>query len=182
MGLTKMDKCMRRALLTGSEEAFSQMMHLIMGEVVPPDYQHCETWATPLMIASRQGRVDIVKQLLAVGASLMLRSRNGWTAADYAKATGQQKILDLLHIYSITTAPITQPLPTVPRAPEQPTISCLVCMDPLGTIQKSPRLLCSTVCGHVFCSTCIETVITQRHQCPVCRKRLTKSQYHPLFI
>ncbi|XP_045606887.2 uncharacterized protein [Procambarus clarkii] len=80
-------------------------------------------------------------------------------------------------------AQITAPeAPPSPPPPEQPTISCLVCLDSLATIQNSSRSLCSTVCGHVFCSSCIEEVVKQRKQCPVCRKKLTKKQYHPLFI
>ena len=77
---------------------------------------------------------------------------------------------------------------TVPQHPpsppprEQPIISCLVCMDSVGTIKETNRTLCSTVCGHVFCSTCMEEAVKRRKQCPVCRKKLTKKQYHPLFI
>ncbi|XP_068205952.1 uncharacterized protein [Palaemon carinicauda] len=77
------------------------------------------------------------------------------------------------------------PPPRPPASPphmEQPTITCLVCLDSIATINSSSRSLCSTVCGHVFCSACIKEVVKQRKQCPVCRKRLTKKQYHPLFI
>ncbi|ROT84085.1 putative ATP-dependent RNA helicase YTHDC2 [Penaeus vannamei] len=96
----EMDKCIQEAFLTGADEAFSQMMYLIMSENVSPDYQHSETWATALMVASGRGRVDIVEQLLALGSSLTLRAANDWTAADWAQSTGQQETLDLLHAYS----------------------------------------------------------------------------------
>ncbi|XP_071513449.1 3'-5' RNA helicase YTHDC2-like isoform X3 [Panulirus ornatus] len=96
----EMDQCIQEAFLSGSDEVFSQMMYLIMSENVSPDYQHSETWATPLMVASGRGRVDVVEQLLALGASLTLRAANDWTAASWAKSTGQQEALDLLHAYS----------------------------------------------------------------------------------
>lgn len=51
------------------------------------------------MIASGRGRVDIIEQLLALGASLTLRAANDWTAASWAQNTGQQEALDLLHAY-----------------------------------------------------------------------------------
>lgn len=35
----EMDKCIQEAFLTGADEAFSQMMYLIMSENVSPDYQ-----------------------------------------------------------------------------------------------------------------------------------------------
>lgn len=75
--------------------------------------------------------------------------------------------------------------PPPPRSPppkEQPIVSCLVCLDSAGTIRDSSRCLCSTVCGHIFCSTCLEEAVKRKKQCPVCRKKLTKKQYHPLFI
>lgn len=77
------------------------------------------------------------------------------------------------------TAP--QPPPSPPPR-EQPIISCLVCLDSAGTITETGRTLCSTVCGHLFCSTCMEEVVKRKKQCPVCRKKVTKKQYHPLFI
>ncbi|KAK7080841.1 hypothetical protein SK128_020132 [Halocaridina rubra] len=84
---------------------------------------------------------------------------------------------DNLRLQRVPPGPAPSPPPV-----EQPTISCLVCLDSVATIHTSGRSLCSTTCGHVFCSTCISEVVKQRKQCPVCRKRLTKKQYHPLFI
>ncbi|XP_066944276.1 protein starmaker-like isoform X2 [Macrobrachium rosenbergii] len=85
------------------------------------------------------------------------------------------------HHHRIAQIPPPRP-PASPPHMEQPTITCLVCLDSVATINSSSRSLCSTVCGHVFCSACIKEVVKQRKQCPVCRKRLTKKQYHPLFI
>ncbi|KAK7057016.1 3'-5' RNA helicase ythdc2, partial [Halocaridina rubra] len=96
----EMDQCIQNAFLSGSDEAFSQMMYFIMSEKVSPDYQHSETWATPLMVASGRGRLDIVEQLLALGSSITLRAANDWTAANWAQSTGQKETLDLLHAYS----------------------------------------------------------------------------------
>lgn len=80
-------------------------------------------------------------------------------------------------------AQITTPQhPPSPPPREQPIISCQVCLDSAGTIRETSRTLCSTVCGHVFCSACMEEVVRRKKQCPVCRKKLTKKQYHPLFI
>lgn len=85
--------------------------------------------------------------------------------------------------HSHRVAQITAPeAPPSPPPPEQPSVSCLVCLDSLATIQSSSRSLCSTVCGHVLCSACIEEVVRQKKQCPVCRKKLTKRLYHPLYI
>ncbi|XP_076032796.1 uncharacterized protein LOC143020346 isoform X2 [Oratosquilla oratoria] len=79
------------------------------------------------------------------------------------------------------SSPIEEP-DSPPAVSGQPTITCPVCFDSLATIQTSQRTLCSTVCGHVFCSVCIEETVKRRKQCPTCRKKLNKRQYHTLYI
>lgn len=67
------------------------------------------------------------------------------------------------------------------REPET-TISCPLCLDELNQVHMSGRLMCSTVCGHVFCSVCIRDAIKTMAKCPFCRKKLTLKQYHPIYI
>lgn len=69
-----------------------------------------------------------------------------------------------------------------PPSPEEHTFSCTICLDSVKTIQSSSRNLCSTVCGHVFCSDCLQEALKKKKECPMCRKRLGKKQYHPLFL
>ena len=71
--------------------------------------------------------------------------------------------------------------PPSPEEPE-PTFSCIICLDSVKTIQSSSRHLCSTVCGHVFCSACLDASLKRKKECPMCRKKLGKKQYHPLFL
>ena len=61
--------------------------------------QHSKTWATPLMVAAGRGRIDVMEQLLSLGATLTLRSANDWTAIHWAESTTQQEALDLLQSY-----------------------------------------------------------------------------------
>ncbi|CAL4103669.1 unnamed protein product, partial [Meganyctiphanes norvegica] len=96
----EMDQCLEQAFLTGSEESFSQIMYLIMSENVSPDYQHSVTLASPLMVAAGRGCLDIIEQLLSLGASLTLKAANNWTAAAWARSTQHQEALDLLTTYS----------------------------------------------------------------------------------
>ncbi|XP_063889430.1 LON peptidase N-terminal domain and RING finger protein 3-like isoform X1 [Scylla paramamosain] len=67
-------------------------------------------------------------------------------------------------------------------ATREPHVRCLVCLDSLGSIKLSSRAICSTVCGHLFCSTCIETAIELNKCCPLCRRRLNNKKYHALFL
>ncbi|XP_023212447.1 E3 ubiquitin-protein ligase RNF4-like isoform X1 [Centruroides sculpturatus] len=61
-------------------------------------------------------------------------------------------------------------------------IICPICFDDISSIQKNDRHLVSTVCGHIFCNSCLQEAIRTHHCCPNCRKRLTMKQFHPIFI
>ncbi|KAK2170952.1 hypothetical protein NP493_1120g00030 [Ridgeia piscesae] len=61
-------------------------------------------------------------------------------------------------------------------------IMCPICLDHIEEIRRSRRRLMSTVCGHLFCSECIIDIIRTHKKCPTCRKRLTQSQVHPVYL
>ncbi|XP_041370241.1 3'-5' RNA helicase YTHDC2-like isoform X2 [Gigantopelta aegis] len=92
----EMDKLLAEAWLTGDEEIFSQIFHLIMSENVSVDYSHSETSVTPLMIASGRGFVGVTEQLLNLGANVNIRASNDWTALDWAKKFDRMEIVEIL--------------------------------------------------------------------------------------
>ena len=53
---------------------------------------------------------------------------------------------------------------------------CPVCMDSIA------RPVTVTKCGHMFCKGCIVSCIKAHHRCPICNKKLTQRDHHPLFI
>ncbi|KAK4874526.1 hypothetical protein RN001_013886 [Aquatica leii] len=57
------------------------------------------------------------------------------------------------------------------------TRECPICLDQLQLKEIS-----STVCGHVFCTTCIKAAIKSSKTCPNCRTKLTLKKIHPLFL
>ncbi|XP_018020343.1 endochitinase A-like [Hyalella azteca] len=61
-------------------------------------------------------------------------------------------------------------------------ISCPICCDTLMDIKERRGHLVSTVCGHLFCEVCLDAAVRRTKQCPTCRRRLTKRQFHKLFI
>ncbi|XP_025095430.1 E3 ubiquitin-protein ligase RNF4-like [Pomacea canaliculata] len=71
---------------------------------------------------------------------------------------------------------------TSPQSVEPVKITCPICLDSDSQIQQSGRHLYSTVCGHIFCNSCIRRAIRTRHSCPNCRKKLTLRQIHPVFL
>ncbi|XP_060076466.1 3'-5' RNA helicase YTHDC2-like [Ylistrum balloti] len=91
-----MDQFLTDIFLMGSEEKFTQMVHLIMSENVSVDYQHSETGVTPLMVTTARGMTDEVEQLLNLGANVNLHTPNGWTAIDWAKHFQRVDILEML--------------------------------------------------------------------------------------
>ncbi|KAH0462111.1 hypothetical protein IEQ34_009686 [Dendrobium chrysotoxum] len=54
-------------------------------------------------------------------------------------------------------------------------ISCPVC---LGTLNEPS----TTTCGHLFCRSCIETAILKQKKCPTCRRKLTKRNFHRVYL
>lgn len=55
---------------------------------------------------------------------------------------------------------------------------CPICMDNL-----SNNAIASTLCGHIFCMSCIKTAIRANgKRCPTCRKALKGVGYHQLFL
>lgn len=57
------------------------------------------------------------------------------------------------------------------------TVSCPVCME---QIKNEPPT--STICGHLFCYTCIKKAIQTRKKCPMCNTKLTVKQIHPIYL
>ncbi|XP_029204296.2 3'-5' RNA helicase YTHDC2-like [Acropora millepora] len=93
----EMDNSISEAWLNGSEDAFVQILYLVMQENISVDYQHSETQATPLMVASGRGCASVVEQLLNLGANPHIKEpKNGWTAIDWAKKWEHTKVVELL--------------------------------------------------------------------------------------
>uniref|UniRef100_T1JES8 RNA helicase n=1 Tax=Strigamia maritima TaxID=126957 RepID=T1JES8_STRMM len=95
----EMDQCISKAWLAGSEEAFTQLMNVIMTENVSVDYQHSETSATPLMVAAGRGCLNTVEQLLNLGANINVRASNDWTALDWGHKFNNSNIVELLEAH-----------------------------------------------------------------------------------
>lgn len=64
--------------------------------IVVVDYCHRETGVTALMVAAGHGRLEVIEELLALGADPLLRSSNNWTALDWAQHFKQQAAADVL--------------------------------------------------------------------------------------
>lgn len=57
-------------------------------------------------------------------------------------------------------------------------ISCPICLESL--IGRNPV---STMCGHLFCTQCIQLSLQNNKLCPMCKKKLTgKSPFHTVFF
>ncbi|KAJ8029622.1 3'-5' RNA helicase YTHDC2 [Holothuria leucospilota] len=97
--IEEMDMALSDAWKQGSEEAFLQVLILIMNESVSVNFQHTQTSVTPLMAAAAQGNMDIVERLLHLGANVHLRAANNQSALDLAKHFGHEDIEAYLRAY-----------------------------------------------------------------------------------
>lgn len=65
--------------------------------------------------------------------------------------------------------------PPVPEAEDEYKFKCAICMD---TMKDET----STICGHIFCQTCIQGAINSQKKCPTCRKKLTLKNIHRIYL
>ena len=61
---------------------------------------------------------------------------------------------------------------------QRPELECAICLESM----MGQRGISSTVCGHVYCTACIEEVIEKKQECPTCRTPLNSSQVHKVFL
>jgi len=54
-------------------------------------------------------------------------------------------------------------------------MTCPICLESV----KQPS---STVCGHIFCLTCIRNTLAVLGRCPTCRARIRSTQVHRIYI
>ena len=64
----------------------------------------------------------------------------------------------------------------------QDSVKCGVCMDTVSEIKAGGKNMVSTVCGHMFCDTCLKGAMRFQKFCPTCREGLAPKGYHPLFL
>ncbi|XP_077256086.1 3'-5' RNA helicase YTHDC2 [Temnothorax americanus] len=100
--IEEMDKSVFDAWVNGREDNFAQLLHFILSENVSVDYQHSETFITPLMAAAARGCINTTEQLLNLGANLNLRSANDWAALDWAKSRNHTECAELIEAYMKT--------------------------------------------------------------------------------
>lgn len=70
--------------------------------------------------------------------------------------------------------------PAKDPSPQKATIGktkCPICLD-MFTMDE----ILSTMCGHLFCAPCINSVIKSRKKCPMCNRGLKQNQLHRIFI
>lgn len=95
-------------------------------------------------------------------------------------------------VHTIEDTPAGPPAAKRPKSSEPPdmdlsqgsdggapsrSVVCPICFDSIFKKAAS-----STVCGHLFCYSCIKTEIQLRHKCPLCKRKLTRSQIHPIYF
>ncbi|KAG8307676.1 3'-5' RNA helicase ythdc2 [Homalodisca vitripennis] len=97
-----MDRCLAQAWASGTEQAFTQLLQLILSENISVDYQHSDTGLTALMAAAARGSVDMAEHLLSLGAKVNIKAGSDErTALDWATENGHQDVVGLLQVYMI---------------------------------------------------------------------------------
>ncbi|CAH1403730.1 unnamed protein product [Nezara viridula] len=100
----EMDEAIQEAWLTASDAAFAQLLYLLQNEVVNVDYQHSNTGISSLMVAAARGSAEVIEQLLALGANLLLEASNGYSAIKFAECFNRVEIVDILRAHETLLA------------------------------------------------------------------------------
>ena len=66
-------------------------------------------------------------------------------------------------------------------------LDCPVCLDSFLSILKNGNKLMSTICGHVFCQSCLFASVKANRKCPACRELIflnskSKQYVHQLHL
>lgn len=75
--------------------------------------------------------------------------------------------------YSETSSPPRRASTSNPRPRPHP-IVCPICLDPAAEAT-------STLCGHIFCASCIKAALRIREACPVCNRAVGQWTPHPIY-
>ncbi|XP_072394895.1 uncharacterized protein [Diabrotica undecimpunctata] len=78
----------------------------------------------------------------------------------------------------ISTIDEVKEKPKEEKSPVKSKPTCPVCFEVLG----DPVVAGATLCGHIFCMTCIKQVAKTSKKCPTCRKNVTLKKVHPLYL
>ncbi|CAG9856388.1 unnamed protein product [Phyllotreta striolata] len=102
--------------------------------------------------------------------------KDNTTATPTSDNSGLTLEVDLT-VESVSDQPSTsQSTAEPPQKQKTVRISCPICL------RDDDISFGATVCGHIFCMDCLPSTIKAKKCCPICRKKLTMKQYHPLFI
>jgi ankyrin repeat protein len=84
------------ALIDAINRGDAEMLEKLLARGVPADATNDLLGRTPLIIATMNGHVALVRILLSRGASVSKIDMEGWTAMRYARGFGYTEIVELL--------------------------------------------------------------------------------------
>lgn len=97
------DKNGRTALLYASSGPYPEMVGLLLRKGAEVNVQGKTEGFTPLMMASSEGHIDVVRVLLLNGAKVDTIDRDGDTASKFARENGHMEVLKLLEEQPVGT-------------------------------------------------------------------------------
>lgn len=95
----EMNDCIIECFESGSDEGFGIFLQLVLSENVPINYQHPETGHTGLMAAAYHGNMEITEQLIKFGSDPGLRSKDNYSAYDFACSQQHIHVAQYLQVY-----------------------------------------------------------------------------------
>ncbi|KAK6186064.1 hypothetical protein SNE40_008171 [Patella caerulea] len=127
-------------------------------------------------------RIDRSLEIISTPETRPQRNRRSRPDRDLNGHSSSLTSLDIVDVTSEPSSGLSVVESDIITSPTPVKITCPICMDDDRQIKRTGRQLTSTVCGHIFCSTCIKQSLRSFHTCPSCRKSLRVNQIHPIFL
>ena len=86
----------KTALMTAATIGNGPIVDLLLKRKADPNARSAEDGSTALMWAANAGRIEMVQRLLAAGARISIKAKDGWTAIEAAQMAGHEDIARLL--------------------------------------------------------------------------------------
>lgn len=134
----------------------------------------------PLSDSNKDELMDIVDQILDVDdmpAEVNIETDKSWT--EYKKKTEEvlNSVSTLLDSIQGEEKGKQNSACKRDKSPENKP-SCPICLETFGDTVKAA----TTLCGHIFCYSCINEVARTTKRCPTCRKVVNAKKFHAVYF
>ncbi|CAL5207870.1 unnamed protein product [Lathyrus oleraceus] len=128
---------------------------IIQIPILPPENIHIQNPIPIISTSVMQYREDITEPIGQNNANLEVNINEA--AENDKKSSETNREVPEPNVEAVEPPKEAEP-------PKDPLLNCPICLE--AFVEET-----STMCGHIFCQSCIKTAITRQRKCPTCRRK-----------